>query len=89
MPSEANKARGRLDKRISSRSVGFKNAVAFSNSFNVMRTLCFPSHTSLHMHDRPAQKHVPRLLTNPHVLVQRSLRCAREAHAFGLANTYT
>ena len=27
-----------------------------------------------------SQKHVPRLLTNPHVLVQRSLRCARGIH---------
>ena len=43
-------------------------------------TLCLPSHTfhtSVHMHDRPSQKHVPCLLTNPHVLVQRSWRCAR------------
>ena len=43
-------------------------------------------HTLLHMHDRQSQKHVPRLLTNLHVLVQRSLRCACEAYT---ANTYT
>ena len=43
----------------------FENVLALSNSFNIMRTLCLPSHTfhtSLHMHDRPAQKHMPRLL---------------------------
>ena len=41
-------------------------------------TLCPPHafHTSLYMHDQQSQKYVPRLLTNPHVLVQRSLRCA-------------
>ena len=34
---------------------GVQNALAFSSSFNVMGTLCLPSHTfhtSLHMHDR-------------------------------------
>ena len=35
--------------------------------------------------DRQSQKHVPRLLTYPHVLVQRSLKCVREAYT---ANTY-
>ena len=50
---------------ISSRFVHFENALTFSNYFNVMRKLCLPSHTfhtSLHMHDRLSQKHVPRLL---------------------------
>ena len=30
--------------------------------------------------DQPTQKHVPCLLTNLHMLVQRSLRCAHEAY---------
>ena len=52
------------------------------NSFNVVHTLCplQTFHTLLHMHDRQSQKHVPRLLTNLHVLVQRSWRCAREVY---------
>ena len=37
-------------------------------------------HTSLHMHDRQSQKHMPHLLTNTHMLVQRSLRCMHEAY---------
>ena len=36
--------------------------------------------------DQQSQKHVPRLLTNPHVLVQRSLRCTHKAYT---ANAYT
>ena len=36
--------------------------------------------------DRQSQKHVPCLLTNPHVLVQRSLRCTCKAYT---ANMYT
>ena len=67
-------------------SVRFENTLTFSNSFNVIRTLCLPSHTfhtSLHMHDRPSQKHVPRLLlvtVSPHMLVQRSWKCEQGIH---------
>ena len=89
VPSEANKACGRLEKRPYLRVVRFEKALTFLNSFNIMRTLCLPSHTShtlLHMHDRPFQKHVPRLLTNPDMLVQMSLRCTRKAYT---ANMYT
>ena len=59
VPSEANKACGRLEKRPYLHVVQFENALTFSNSFNVMRTLSLPSHTfhtSLHIHDRPASK---------------------------------
>ena len=79
-PSEANKVCGRLEK--GPHSVQFKTALIFSNSFNVVCTLCPPHtfHTLLHMHDRQSQKHIPHLLTNPCVLIQRSLRCMRAAY---------
>ena len=51
-----------------------------SNSFNVLRTHCLPSHTfhtSLHVHDRPSQKHVPRLLTVTHTCWFKGQRDAR------------
>ena len=67
---------------VSSCSVRFENVLTFSNSFNVMRTFCLPSHTfhtSLHMHDQLSQKHAHAMPTNPHMLVQ-SWRCARGIH---------
>ena len=59
-----------LIRTISSRSVGFKKAFAFSNSFKVMRSLCLPPssshnfHTSLHMHVRPTSPKVRATPTN-------------------------
>ena len=81
-PSKATTASDRLEKQpCPLRSVQFENALTFLNSFNVIRTLCLPSHTSLHMHDWPSQKHVPRLLTVIHtLLVQRPWRCAWGIH---------
>ena len=55
-----------------------------SNRNCLVSSLSFHA-TSLHMHGPTVSKHVPRLLANPHVLVQRSLRCARQAYT---ANTY-
>ena len=59
-PSEANKARYCLEKR----SLRFENVLTFSNSFNVIYVrfvLLLTLFTIIH--DRPPQKHVPRLLT--------------------------
>jgi len=63
------------------------NTLTFSNSFNVMRTFCLPSHTfhtSLRMHDRLSQKHVPSLLIQ--TCWFKGHGDAREAYT---ANAYT
>jgi len=55
------------------------------NSFNIVRVLCPPHtfHTSLHMCDRPSHAIACATATNsnPHVLVQRSMRCTRGIHS--------
>ena len=86
---EANKAYGRLEKLpYPCVLCGVKPRSHPRNSFNVVHTLCSLTLFTLRCTcmDRQSQKHVPRLVTNPHVLVQRSLRCVREAYT---ANTYT
>ena len=85
-PCEANKVRGSLKKPPYLRVVRFEDALTFSNSFNVVRTLCLPSHTfhtSLHVHDRLFQKHVPHLLI--HTCWFKGHGDVREAYT---ANTY-
>ena len=67
---------------ISLHSVQLKNVLTFSNSFNVIGTLCLPSHSSFVAHVWPT---VPKARatptnSNPHMLVQRSWRCARGIH---------
>ena len=66
---------------ISLRSVQLKNMLTFSNSF-IIGTLCLPSHSSFVAH---AWLTVPKARathtnSNPHMLVQRSWRCARGIH---------
>ena len=68
---------------ISSHYVQFKNALAFSNSFNVMHMLCLPSHTfhtSFVAHAWLTSSKAHATPTNPHVLVQRSWRCLQGIH---------
>lgn len=64
------------EKTISSRSVWFKTVVTSSNSFSI--------HFAIFSHFIArcwaSQKHMPRLLTIIHVLVQRSLRYMRGIH---------
>ena len=55
-----------------------------SNRNCLVSSLSFHA-TQLHVHGPTVSKHVTRLLANPHVLVQRSLRCAHQAYT---ANTY-
>ena len=55
----------------------------FSNSFNIMHTLCPPSHTFHTLfvaHAWPTSPKACATPTNPHVLVQRSWRCAWDIH---------
>jgi len=76
-----------LKTTISSHSVRCETALT-SSKLNIVGTFCplHTFHTLLHMHGPTVSKHVPCLLTNPHVLFQRSLRCTRKAYT---ANTYT
>ena len=64
---------------ILTRSVRFETALTSSKLFQ-RSTYALPSfsHFSHFVDDSPM--HMPRLLTNPHVLVHRSLRCARGIH---------
>ena len=86
-PSVANKACGHLEKLPYPRVLcGAKQRSHPWNSFNVVCRLCPPHTFRCTCMDQQSQIHVPCLLTNPHILVQSSLRCARKAYT---ANTYT
>ena len=86
-PSVANKACGRLEKLPYPRILYMRCETTLTSSKLFQHsTYALPFHTSLHMRYARTDSHVQCLLTNPHVLVQRLLRCAREAYT---ANTYT
>ena len=86
-PSVANIAHGLLEKWSYPCVLCSSKLRSYPwNSFNGVHTLC-PHHTfhsSLHMHG-PTVPKARATRTNPHMLVQRSLRCTHEAYT---ANTY-
>ena len=65
---------------ILARSVRFETALTSSKLFQRSTYALPSSHFSHFVDDSPMHMPRPRLLTNPHVLVQRSLRCARGIH---------
>ena len=82
--AKQKKARGCVDKRLYLCILwGSKNMLAFSNSFNVIHTVCLPSHTfhtSFIAHAWPTSPKAWATPTNPQVLVQMSWRCAWGIH---------